>query len=62
MDRVIPVVVIKDISETDGLISALKRGGINCAEITFRTACAEDAIKYAAKNYKDCGTKETIPI
>lgn len=53
MDRVIPVVVIKDISETDGLISALKRGGINCAEITFRTACAEDAIKYAAKNYPD---------
>ena len=53
MDKKIPVVVIKELSETDKILTALKNDGINCAEITFRTACAEDAIKYAVKNYPD---------
>ncbi len=53
MDKLIPVVVIKDISETGNLLSALRAGGINCAEITFRTACAEDAIKLAVKLFPD---------
>lgn len=53
MDRVIPVVVIKELSETQGILAALKSGGINCAEITFRTACAEDAIRFAVKNFPD---------
>ena len=53
MDKKIPVVVIKELGETDKILTALKNDGINCAEITFRTACAEDAIKYAVKNYPD---------
>ncbi|MBQ8291960.1 MAG: bifunctional 4-hydroxy-2-oxoglutarate aldolase/2-dehydro-3-deoxy-phosphogluconate aldolase [Clostridia bacterium] len=53
MDRCIPVVVIKELSETDKILSALKNYGIMCAEITFRTACAAEAIEYAAKNYPD---------
>jgi len=53
MDKSIPVVVIKEMSETDKILKALKNVGINCAEITFRTACAEEAIKYAVKNYPD---------
>ena len=53
MAKKIPVVVIKEIEETDKILTALKADGINCAEITFRTACAEDAIKYAVKNYPD---------
>lgn len=53
MERFIPVVVIKELSETDKILTALKNSGINCAEITFRTACAEEAIKYAAENYPD---------
>ena len=53
MERFIPVVVIKELSETDKILKALKNNGINCAEITFRTACAADAIAYAAKNYPD---------
>ena len=53
MDRVIPVVVIKDINETEKTLSALRAGGINCAEITFRTACAEEAIKLGAKLFPD---------
>ena len=53
MDRKIPVVVIKEMSETDKILTALKNDGINCAEITFRTACAAEAIAYAVKNYPD---------
>ena len=53
MEKYIPVVVIKDISETDTILTALKQNGINCAEITFRTACAREAIEYACKHYPD---------
>ena len=53
MEKYIPVVVIKELSETDKILSALKADGINCAEITFRTACAEGAIEYAVKNYPE---------
>ncbi len=53
MEKSIPVVVIKELNETDKILTALKNIGINCAEITFRTACAEEAIKYAVKNYPD---------
>ena len=53
MEKFIPVVVIKELSETDKILTALKQSGINCAEITFRTACAKEAIAYAVKNYPD---------
>ena len=53
MDNFIPVVVIKELQETDKILTALKHSDINCAEITFRTACAKDAIEYACKNYPD---------
>ena len=53
MEKYIPVVVIKELSETDKILSVLKADGINCAEITFRTACAEEAIEYAVKNYPE---------
>ena len=53
MDKYIPVVVIKELSEVDKILPALKANGINCAEITFRTACAKDAIKLACEKYPD---------
>ena len=53
MEKFIPVVVIKEMSETDKILTALKNNNINCAEITFRTACAAEAIEYAVKNYPD---------
>lgn len=53
MEKYIPVVVIKELSETDKILSALKANGINCAEITFRTAYAKEAIEYAIKNYPE---------
>lgn len=53
MEKFIPVVVIKELSETDTILTALKNNNINCAEITFRTNCAAEAIAYVVKNYPD---------
>lgn len=53
MEKCIPVVVIKELSETDKILTALKNNGIHTAEITFRTACAAEAIAYACKNHPD---------
>ena len=53
MDKVIPVVVIKDVKNTVPTLKALKDGGINCAEITFRTACAAEAIAIGVKEFPD---------
>ena len=53
MDKVIPVVVIKDLSDAIPTLQALKDGGINCAEITFRTACAAEAISEGVKAFPD---------
>ena len=41
MEKYVPVVVIKELSETDKIMTALKNYDINTAEITFRTACAK---------------------
>ena len=43
--RVVPVVVIQKIEDTIPTLQALCDGGVPVAEITFRTACAEDAIR-----------------
>lgn len=51
--RVLPVVVIKQLDETLPVLSALCEGGIPAAEITFRTDCAEDAIRLGVKIYPD---------
>lgn len=53
MDKRIPVVVIKELSETDKILTALKNYGIKCAEITFRTVCAAEAIAYACEKYPE---------
>ena len=51
--KFIPVVVINDLSETKETLGALCEGGLPCAEITFRTACAADAIKLGKELYPD---------
>ena len=53
MDKYIPVVVIKELDEVDKILLALKANNINCAEITFRTACAAEAIKTACEKFPD---------
>ena len=37
-------------------ITALKKDGINCAEITFRTACAAEAISLGVSLFPDMNT------
>lgn len=53
MKQVIPVVAINDEKETIEILSKLREGGINCAEITFRTACAKEAIAIGTKAFED---------
>lgn len=53
MDKCIPVVVIKRLEDTVTILTALKNYGINCAEITFRTECAKDAIALACEKFPD---------
>lgn len=53
MEKLVPVVVIKQIGETETILSALKKSGINCEEITFRTECAAEAIELACKKFPD---------
>ena len=46
--KVIPVVKIDDANDALPLADAFVKGGLPCAEITFRTAAAADAIKKMA--------------
>ena len=43
--RLVPVVVLDDAADADPLASALVAGGLPVAEVTFRTAAAEDSIR-----------------
>lgn len=45
----VPVIKIDDAKKAVPLVSALKKGGIPVAEVTFRTACAAEAIRNIAK-------------
>ncbi len=49
--RVLPVVVIHDLSETVPTLEALRDGGIPAAEITFRTDCAAEAIRIGSERF-----------
>ena len=49
--KVVPVVVINSIEQTLPTMQALCDGNLPVAEITFRTACAEDAIKLGVKTF-----------
>ncbi len=51
--KVIPVVVIKQLEDTIPTLQALVDGDLPVAEITFRTACAEEAIKLGVKTFPD---------
>lgn len=52
-NKVVPVVVIKKVEDTLPTLEAMVRGGVNVAEITFRTACAEEAIKLGREKLPD---------
>lgn len=46
---IVPVVKIDDAKKAIGLAKAMIKGGIPCAEVTFRTDAAEEAIKLITK-------------
>lgn len=52
-NKIVPVVVLDSLSDTIPKLTALKKGGINVAEITFRTPCAPDALALAVKSFPD---------
>ena len=43
--RLVPVVVLDDVADADALAGALVAGGLPVAEVTFRTAAAQDSIR-----------------
>ena len=51
--RIIPVVVIEDKKDAKPLAKALVEGGLPCAEVTFRTKAAEEAIRIMSEAYPD---------
>ena len=61
---VVPVVVLDDAKDAAPLAKALVEGGLPCAEVTFRTAAAEESIKIMTSEYPDmfvgAGTVLTI--
>ncbi len=50
---IIPVVVIDDVKDAEPLAKALCEGGLPCAEVTFRTAPAEEAIRIMAEKFPE---------
>lgn len=50
---IIPVVVIDDVKDAEPLAKALCEGGLPCAEVTFRTAAAEESIRIMAEKFPE---------
>ena len=50
---VIPVIALDDPDDALPLAAALSDGGLSCAEVTFRTAAAEESIRRIAAAYPD---------
>lgn len=51
--RVVPVVVFNSIDEVRPKLKAMCEGGLPIAEITYRTACAGEAIRIAVSEFPD---------
>lgn len=50
---VVPVVVLEDANDAERLADALIKGGLPCAEVTFRTEAAEESIRIMTDKYPD---------
>ncbi|MGN0290903.1 MAG: bifunctional 4-hydroxy-2-oxoglutarate aldolase/2-dehydro-3-deoxy-phosphogluconate aldolase [Lachnospiraceae bacterium] len=50
---IVPVVVLEDAKDAEPLAKALCEGGLPCAEVTFRTAAAEESIRIMTEKYPD---------
>ena len=50
---IVPVVVVENVEDASPLAKALIDGGIDIAEVTFRTAAAEETIRIMSEQYPD---------
>ncbi len=50
---IVPVIKIDNAADAKPLAKALIDGGLPCAEVTFRTACAKEAISIISREYPD---------
>ena len=50
---IIPVVVLDDAKDAEPLAQALCDGGLPCAEVTFRTAAAEESMRIISEKFPD---------
>ena len=50
---VVPVVVLDDAEDAAPLAEALIKGGLPCAEVTFRTEAAEESIRIMSEKYPE---------
>lgn len=50
---IVPVVVLDDAKDAEPLAEALIKGGLPCAEVTFRTAAAEESIRIMAQKFPE---------
>ena len=50
---IVPVVVLNNASDAEPLAEALVKGGLPCAEVTFRTDAAEESIREIAKKFPE---------
>ena len=50
---IVPVIALDDSKDAKPLAKALIDGGLPCAEVTFRTAAAEDSIRIMSENFPE---------
>ena len=50
---IVPVIALNDVKDAKPLAAALIEGGLPCAEVTFRTDAAEEAIRIMTKEFPD---------
>ena len=50
---IIPVIALDDAGDAAPLAEALLKGGISCAEVTFRTIAAEETIRKMSEKYPE---------
>ena len=50
---IVPVVVLQDAAKAEPLAEALCKGGLACAEVTFRTDAAEESIRIMSEKFPE---------
>ena len=50
---IVPVIALDEVKDAKPLAKALIDGGLPCAEVTFRTAAAEESIRVIAEEFPE---------